>query len=96
MDATIQVRQRGTITLPAEVRQKYKISDGDILRLVDLDGMLVLTPMTPMVPELAREIERIRLEAGLTVEELLAGLREQRERYYTENYANSQYESNDH
>ena len=42
--------------------------------------------MTPMVPELAREIERARLEAGLTVEELLAGLREQRERYYTEKY----------
>lgn len=86
MDATIQVRQRGTITLPVELRQKYDISDGDILRLVDLDGILVLTPMTPMVPELAREIERIRLEAGLTIEELLVSLREQRERYYAENY----------
>ncbi|NJN54262.1 MAG: AbrB/MazE/SpoVT family DNA-binding domain-containing protein [Anaerolineae bacterium] len=90
MDATIQVRQRGTITLPSEVRQKYGISEGDILRLVDLDGIFVLTPMTPMVPELAREIERIRLEAGLTTEELLISLREQRERYYLENYANSQ------
>jgi hypothetical protein len=39
-----------------------------------------------MVPELAREIERTRIEAGLTVEELLAGLREQRERYYAEKY----------
>lgn len=90
MDAIIQVRQRGTITLPAELRQKYDISDGDILRLVDLDGILVLTPMTPMVPELAREIERIRLEAGFTIEQLLVSLREQRERYYAENYADSQ------
>ena len=39
-----------------------------------------------MVPELAREIERTRIEAGLTVEELLAGLREQREQYYAEKY----------
>jgi len=90
MDATIQVRQRGTITLPAEVRQKYGISDGDVLRLVDLDGIFVLTPMTPIVPELAREIERIRLEAGLSTEELLHSLREQRERYFTENYASDQ------
>jgi len=90
MDATIQVRQRGTITLPAEVRQKYGISDGDVLRLVDLDGIFVLTPMTPIVPELAREIERIRLEAGLSTEELLQSLREQRERYFTENYASDQ------
>ncbi len=39
-----------------------------------------------MVPELAREIEKARLEAGLSVQDLLAGLREQRERYYHEHY----------
>ncbi len=86
MEATIQVRQRGTLTLPAELRDKYRIQPGDTFRLVDLDGILVLTPMVPMVPELAREIERARLEAGLTMEELLAGLREQRERYHAETY----------
>lgn len=84
MEATIQVRQRGTMTLPVELRAKYSIQPGDSFRLVDLDGILVLTPMSPMVPELAREIERARLEAGLSVEEMLVGLREQRERYYVE------------
>lgn len=86
MDATIQVRNRGTITLPAELREKYGIGNGDVLRLVDLDGVFVLTPMVPMVPELAREIERLRLEAGVSTEELLQGLREQRQRYYQEKY----------
>jgi hypothetical protein len=56
---------------------------GDVYQTVDLDGLFVLTPMVPMVPELAREIERLRIEAGLTTEDLLAGLREQRERYQT-------------
>ena len=87
MEATIQVRQRGTITLPAELRDKYGIQPGDVFRLVDLDGTFVLTPMVPMVPELAREIERARLEAGLSIEDLLVTLREQREQYYTERYA---------
>jgi len=86
VEATIQVRQRGVLTLPAELRAKYGIQAGDILRLLDLDGVFVLTPMTPMVPELAREIERRRGEASLSVEELLSALREQRERYYQENY----------
>ncbi|MBM3188162.1 MAG: AbrB/MazE/SpoVT family DNA-binding domain-containing protein [Chloroflexi bacterium] len=81
MDATIQVRQRGTLTLPAELREKYDIKRGDTYYLLDLDGIFVLTPMVPLVPELAREIERLRLEAGLSTEELLGGLREQRERY---------------
>ncbi len=84
MDATVQVRDRGVFTLPAEIREKYGIQPGDTFRLVDLDGIFVLTPMVPMVPELAREIERARLEAGLTTDDLLRGLREQRERYHRE------------
>ena len=86
-EATIQVRQRGTLTLPAELREKYGIQPGDSYRLVDLDGILILTPMVPMVPELAREIERIRVDAGLSVEELLDALREQREQYHAEHFA---------
>ena len=45
-----------------------------------------------MVPELAREIERMRLEAGLSIDELLQGLRERREEYYQEQYAAGQAE----
>lgn len=87
VEATVQVRQRGNLTLPAELRSRYGIRPGDTFRLIDLDGIFVLTPMVPMVPELAREIEQARLEAGLTVEELLKGLREERTRYYQEKYA---------
>lgn len=86
MRTTIQVRSRGVLTLPASLRDKYNIQAGDTFQLLDLDGLFVLTPMVPMVPELAREIERARLEAGLGMEELLSALREQRERYYQETY----------
>jgi AbrB family looped-hinge helix DNA binding protein len=87
MEGTIQVRKRGVVTLPAELREKYGIEEGDTFRVLDLDGLFVLTPMVPMVPELAREIESMRLEAGVSIQELLEGLREQRERYYREHYA---------
>jgi AbrB family looped-hinge helix DNA binding protein len=84
MDATIQVRQRGSVTLPANLREKYGIREGDTFRVIDLDGIFVLTPMVSMVPELAREIERVRVEAGLSIEELLQTLREEREKYRAE------------
>ena len=86
MDITVQVRQRGSLTLPANLRERYKIKPGDTFRILDLDGILILTPMVPMVPELAREIERARIEAGMDVEEMLTTLREQRERYVQEKY----------
>ena len=87
MEANVQVRKRGVITLPNSLREKYQIKEGETFRVVDVDGAFILTSMTPMVAELAREIERMRIEAGLTTEDLLSSLREQRERYYAEHYA---------
>jgi AbrB family looped-hinge helix DNA binding protein len=89
-DQAVQVRKRGVVTLPAELREKYDIQEGDTFRLVDVDGVFVLTRMVSLVSELAQEIERLRLEAGLTTEELLDGLREQRERYHAEAYADEE------
>ena len=86
MESAIQVRKRGVMTIPSELREKYSIQEGDTFQLVDMDGIFVLTPMVPMVPELAREIERLRKESELSTEELMQGLREERERYYQGKY----------
>jgi AbrB family looped-hinge helix DNA binding protein len=84
---TVQVGKRGVVTLPKEVREKYGIEEGDALHLVDLGGgMFVVTPMMPAVPSLVEEIEAIREEEGVALEDLLAGLREQRERLTREVY----------
>ena len=86
MSTTVQIRQRGTLTIPTDLRKKYNLQQGDTYRLIDLDGIFVLAPMAPMVPELAREIENIRREQGWTTDELLHALREERERYYHDEY----------
>ena len=72
--------------MPADLREKYGIRPGDTFHIVDLDGVFVLTPLAPMVPQLAHEIEKIRLESGLSIDDLLAGLAEQRERIYVERF----------
>lgn len=82
----VQIRQRGTLTLPARLRAKYNLDEGDVLTLVDLEGAFFLSPKISVVPKLAAEIERLREEAGLSVEDLLEGLDEQRRRYYEERY----------
>lgn len=83
---TVQLGQRGVLTLPKTLRESYGLEPGDTFRLIDLDGIFVLTPMVPMVPELAREIERAQTETGMSVEELLEGLREQRQHYHHAKY----------
>ncbi len=86
MDLTVKIRQGGALTLPAHLREQYGIKPGDTFRLLDFDGVLVLTPLTPMVPDLAREIEKARLEAGLETADLLLTLRDERARYVAETY----------
>jgi AbrB family looped-hinge helix DNA binding protein len=85
MDTRIlQVRQRGTLTLPAGIRDRYGLEDGDPLTLVDLDGAILLSPRVSVIGKLAAEIEYLRTEAGMSLEELLAGVREQRAKYLVE------------
>jgi len=81
---TIQIRQRGTVTLPAKLREKYRLEEGDALTVIDMDGVMVVAPKLSLVPKLASEIERLRKRARLTVEDLTAGLEKQRERYVKE------------
>ncbi len=94
MEEIVRVRSRGVITLPANIREKYGIKTGDAFRLVDLAGVFVLTPIAPTVPELARKIEQARLEAGMSIDDLLHNLREHRQGYSQEKYVNANYPGN--
>lgn len=87
MSTTIQLRAKGAITIPAELRERYAFDEGDVFTLVDLgDGSLLLVPRVSIVPKLAAEIEVLRLEAGLSVEDVLADLPEIRRSVYRERY----------
>jgi bifunctional DNA-binding transcriptional regulator/antitoxin component of YhaV-PrlF toxin-antitoxin module len=67
---TIQVRARGTLTLPATLRAKYRLDEGDPLTLVDLDGAVLLSPRFLVVPRLAAEMERLRRARKLSLKDL--------------------------
>jgi AbrB family looped-hinge helix DNA binding protein len=81
---TVQIRGRGTLTLPARIRERYDLADGDPLTLVDLDGAILLSPKTSVADKLSAEIQYLMTEAGLSLDELLGGLREERARYHAE------------
>ncbi|MEO7817646.1 MAG: hypothetical protein ABIS18_00695 [Actinomycetota bacterium] len=76
----IQIRGRGTLTLPSRIRERYALSEGDPMTLIDLDGVMVLSPKIGVVSKLATEIERIREKAGLSIEDLIEGQAEHRKK----------------
>ena len=76
MSMTIQVRGRGTLTLPASLREKYRLGEGDPLTVVDLDGAVLLSPRVLVVPLLAAEMERLRRARKLSLKDLGGPARE--------------------
>ena len=73
---TVQLRTRGTFTLPPAVREKYRLADGDAVDVVDLDGVLLLVPKELAVPRLAAEMEKLRRKARVSLKALGGPARE--------------------
>lgn len=84
----LQLRGKGAVTLPIELRRKYGLEEGDMITLVDLgDGSFILTPVVTQVDRLGDRVAQIMDEEGVTLEDILLALDEERERYYQERYA---------
>ena len=81
MAVTLQVAQRGLITIPKNLREVYNIQPGDQLTLLDLGGVFILSPRPSQVDALADRIAAELQDKGETLESMLQALREERERY---------------
>lgn len=91
MSTTLQLRAKGSVTIPIEFRQKYALNEGDTFTIIDMgDGSFFLVPRLSIVPKLVEEMETLRQEAGLTIDDLLAGLPDERRRLFEERYGTTQ------
>ena len=87
MATSVQMRAKGNLTIPSNLRQKYGIQEGDVLTLIDLgEGSFLLTPRVSLVSKIVAEIEAMRLEAGLTADEMLEALPEVRQQICDESW----------
>lgn len=64
------MRARGKVTLPARLRTKYGLDEGERLTLVDLDGAMLLSPRLLAVPRLVAKLERLRQRRRLSLRDL--------------------------
>ncbi len=79
-ERTLRLSKRGVLTLPKPIREKYRLREGDILTLIDLDGVLLLSPRQSRVDAIADKIARELEAQGESLESMLQTLRQERER----------------
>lgn len=85
--ATVQVRRKGMITLPGELRRKYHVDEGDIFTLIDVgNGSFLLTPHVSPLASSGDRAAKVIAAVGVSLEDLLQVLHEEREAYYRDHY----------
>ena len=88
VSTNIQIRSKGTITLPIEFRRKYQINEGDVITLIDLgEGSFLLTPGVAKVNYAGDRVAQKIADEGISLDEIYSTLDEERKRYYQERYA---------
>ena len=79
-----RVRGRGQLTIPQDIREALALDDKRNLQIFRVGQALILTPERLERASLARAIEKEMEREGLTLKDLIADLRKQRERYLAE------------
>jgi bifunctional DNA-binding transcriptional regulator/antitoxin component of YhaV-PrlF toxin-antitoxin module len=87
MSNILQIRKKGSLTLPISLRNKYQINEGDTFTIIDLeDGSFLLSPRASRVNQLGDRVESILAQSQLSTDDLIAALDDERESYYRDHY----------
>ena len=79
MSTIIQMRKRGSITIPSSIRERYQLDENDPITLIDLGEGIFLSPKRSVLPKLVNEIEKLREKYKVSLEELIRGVAKERE-----------------
>jgi AbrB family looped-hinge helix DNA binding protein len=81
-----EVRSRGQMTIPKAIRKVSNIDEGQIVSMLPIGESILITPKPLQLDEARRQMKRILLSSGMTVEELVEGLNEERSKLFGELY----------
>ena len=77
MTTTIQIRKKGQITIPVDIRERFKLEENDVVTITTLDnGAILVIPRKLKLPELLDKTADMAKKKGITLEEMLAELDE--------------------
>lgn len=70
------------------LRNKYGLDEGDVFTVIDMgDGSFMLTPRLSKINRLGERVSKVLDSEGLSLDDLLTNLDEERENYYHDYYS---------
>ena len=84
--AIAEIKSRGQLTIPKKIRDMSHLEEGQVVSIIPLGDSVIITPKRLELDEARRQIRKIVKASGISAEELLKGLKEEREKLYKETY----------
>ena len=84
--STTEIKSRGQVTIPKKIRVTSHLEEGQVVSIIPVGDSVIITPKRLELDEARREMKKILKASGLSLEDLLAGLGEEREKLYRETY----------
>jgi AbrB family looped-hinge helix DNA binding protein len=81
-----EIKARGQLTIPKKIREQTGLDVGDVVNIIPVGDSLIITPHRLEIEEARRQIRRILKAAGVSPEEILERLKEEREDLFEETY----------
>jgi AbrB family looped-hinge helix DNA binding protein len=82
-----EIKSRGQLTIPKKIREMGHLEEGQVVTIIPVGDSLIITPQRLELDEARRQIKKLLKASGISLEKLLAGLKEERETLYKETYA---------
>jgi AbrB family looped-hinge helix DNA binding protein len=84
--AIAEIKARGQLTIPKKIREMSHIEEGNVVSILPIGDSLIITPKRLELDEARRQFRKLVKSSGLTLEELIEGLKEERTELFKETY----------
>lgn len=82
-----EMKARGQLTIPKKIRDASHLEEGQVVSIIPVGDSVFITPKRLETDEARRQIKKILKASGLSAEDILSGLKGEREDLYKEIYA---------
>ena len=81
-----EIKSRGQLTIPKKIREMSHLEEGQAVSIIPVGDSIIITTKRLVLDEARRELRKILKASGLSPEDLIAGINEEREKLYQETY----------
>lgn len=84
--AVAEIKARGQLTIPKKIREMSQLEEGDVVCILPAGDSLIVTPGRLELDEARKQLKKLVKASGLTLEELVRGIKEERAKLFKETY----------